>query len=978
MPPKVRIAERIVLLGQQACGLCHRVNAAIVGHEQQKQQSDGLKAMQDSNLIRLVEIWSRNLEKDGKFYPTLDNVSPALCEKVAHLLKGDAAQNLAGELEDLYTLFLDCFIVINCASEYFAEVSEPLGFFVVGAENGCMELSIEVAISVSWMTRLIALLSLFHDRVDIALVYAFTYQQCRGNAEAWFTDVAEFLQKLSKPISLLRDRLSNGRGIIFNILMSFHKSNGLLLKLFDVRETIRIPELDLMRDCTLLQYPLASRPSEDLMICCRLAPDLTVAFAFCALIALVELIEDDEAFAVVELMVKSRATLPLMEEHRFDFINEIYGSLADSADIGWKAFQENLGKEKRNLRKEGIKTSIAELCQHAVPSHLVFRHFLKESIDRANWLLQDCGGVAAPQLPCLLALVGLAKAEIGWSFHHSDFKPQSRIEKLFKEHKFSASKAFDPQHMTWLYKGVVTLKSNIEMLKTFITPYYVELARRYSEQFTMLRAHVPEDQLHTCMKISPDLSAYVKHDNIDLVGLKLDALRLVFLFSSDSAMEGVQLDRKIRLQLVDAVSGLYRSMDLAELVSCLFQIGNLSEFSYPPEHFTQIILEAMKVSSVIKSHDFNSSIGPLLTVPASWPVYSHEFLGPKHVQQVCSEAEESFCRFVQLSCDSVMACVRRIYDLRMVSCAHVSNIKAAHELGPSRFVLPKLSRQELIQVQSCILSMTKSIDCIPSFPCGHKQVCAVAFMANAIFAEVIRFVNKIVYPNGFGQRPCSPASCLVGITTMVGVIGDLRMSMRLEVWTILRNALCFKIIASDFGALGKPTPSPFPKSSSEHDIAVSYGNFLIKTITEKGSQVYWHPLSKCFSSKDGKHFFQDYTSGFALENLCSLIGPVGVRTISQLILQHAAELIALLDVKLKENLKPIDDLNKMLSNHVTFQMVSSALKTINAGETGAQLSTFGALLTLRSQLLLALNRVLTHRLNLIPTLVLDSLCCSRE
>lgn len=974
---KVRIVERILLMGQQAIGLCHRVNAVLAGYEE-KLNSDGLKALQDSNVIRVLETWTKNLEKEPGYYPTLENLPPSLCEKVLPLIKDPAAaEKISSELEDLYTLCLDCMIVLNAASEYFSEISEPHGFLIVGAE-GPMELCIEIVTSVSWICRLTILLSLFNQRVHVALLYAFTFQKCRGNSEAWFTDLVDFLQKLSKPMELLRNRLANGKGIIVDILNSFQSHNGLVAKVFDVLETMRIPELDLTRDSTVLQYPLASRSSEDLMICCRQSSQLSVAFAYCALIALENLIDDDAGFALIEMIVKSRAVLPLMDEHLFDLVGEVYGALADSADISWKAFQENLGKDKRNRRKEAIKAAIVELCQFSIPNHFRFRIFLKESIDRANWLLQDCGGVSAPQLPCLLALVGLAKSEIGWSFHHSDFKPQSRIEKLFKEHKFSASKAFDPEHMTWLYNCVITLKSNIEQMKRFITPYHVELARRYSEQFATVRARVPDDKIHVHMRIGHDLSAYIKHADIDLFGLKVDALRVMFLFSSGVKMKDVNVDESTQKQIIMAASGLYRCMELAELVSRLFDIANLSEFSHPHERFSKIVQEAMKVSGGIKSQNYNSAIGPLLTVPASWPVNSHEFLGPCHQDQVCIEAEDVFQHFIQLSCNAIMSCIKRVYDLRLQIGAHVSNIKAAHELGPARFVLPKPTKQDLIQLQSCIQSMAKSIDRVPPFVCGKKQVCAVAFLANSIYTETIQLVTKIFCPDGFDQKPSTPAACVTGMSCLISVIGDLRTSMRLEVWTVLRNAVCFNMFSSNFGTIGKPPPSPFPASPSEQDIILSYANFFIKTITDKASQVYWQPLSKCFNNKEGKHVFQDYTSSVALENLCSLIGPVGVRVVSQQILQATVDIVNQLEAKLKDNSKHIDELEKICSNQGSFQMASSALKSVNTGEICALLCTFGALLTLRSQILLGLNRVLTQRLNLIPTLVLDALCCSRE
>ena len=975
---KVRIVERIILLGQQASGLCHRVNAVIAGYEE-KQNSDALKVLQDSSVVRVIELWMKNLDKESGYYPTLENISPSLCEKVIPLIKEtEAAEKIALELEDLYTLFLDCMILLNSAKDYFEAISDPFGFLVVGAE-GPTELCIEIVISVSWIARLTILLSLFNQRVQIALVYAFTFQKCRSNSESWFTDLVDFLQKLSKPVNLLRDRLAHGRGIIADILLSFQKHNGSLAKVIDVVETMRIPELDLMRDSTLLQYPLASRASEDLMICCRQSWDLTVAFGYCAVIALENLIGSDEGFPVVELMIRSRVTLPLLDEHLFDFVSEVYGALADSADMSWENFQKNLGKEKRTRRKEAIKHAIGDLCQNAIPNHDRFRIFLKESIDRANWLLQDCGGVAAPQLPCLLALVGLAKAEIGWSFVHSDFKPQPRIEKLFKEHKFAASKAFDPEFMTLLYSSVLTLKSNIEGLKNFITPYHVELARRHSQQFATLRARVPDDQIHMHMRIGPDLSSYVKRDSIDLLGLKVDALRVMFLFSSDVKMRDVKIDVDTKKNIIIAASGLYRCMSHAELVSLLFDVSNLSEFSHPPDRFSKIVQEAIKfVPGNIKAHDLNSTIGPLLTVPASWPVHSHAFLGPNHQVQVCAEAEEVFVYSVQHTCDSIMTCLRRIYEIRMLSGAHVSNLKAAHDLGSARFALPKLSSEDLIQLKSCVHSMSKSIDRLPPFVCGRKQVSAVAFLANAVFAEAIQFVTKIFCPQGYDQKPNPPAACVIGMSAIISVIGDLRTSMRLEIWTVLRNAVCFNMFSSKFGALGKPPPSPFPTSAAEQNVVLSYGNFFIKTILDKGGQVYWQPLSKCFNSKDGKHFFQDYTSSFALENLCSLIGPVGVRVISQLLLQASVEIITQLEVKLKENEKHLDEVDKLFSNQATFQMVSPALKSLNVGEIGSHLSSFGALLTLRSQLLLALHRVLTQRLNLIPTLILDALCCSRE
>jgi hypothetical protein len=258
-------------------------------------------------------------------------------------------------------------------------------------------------------------------------------------------------------------------------------------------------------------------------------------------------------------------------------------------------------------------------------------------------------------------------------------------------------------------------------------------------------------------------------------------------------------------------------------------------------------------------------------------------------------------------------------------------------------------------------------------------VSAVAFLANAIFSETIQFVTKIFCPNGYDQRPSPPAACLVGMSAIISVIGDLRTSMRLEVWTVLRNAVCFNMFSSKFGALGKPPPSPFPTSAAEQNVVLSYGNFFVKTILDKGAQVYWQPLSKCFNSKDGKHFFQDYTSSFALENLCSLIGPVGVRVISQLLLQASVDMIVQLEAKLKEFVSPLLlQVDQSSTNDATFLQAASTLKSINIGDIGSHLSSFGALLTLRSQLLLALNRVLSQRLNLIPTLILDALCCSRE
>jgi len=62
---KVRVVERILLLGQQASGLCHRVNATIAGYEQ-RHNSEGLKSLQDANVIKVIEIWKKNLEKSRR------------------------------------------------------------------------------------------------------------------------------------------------------------------------------------------------------------------------------------------------------------------------------------------------------------------------------------------------------------------------------------------------------------------------------------------------------------------------------------------------------------------------------------------------------------------------------------------------------------------------------------------------------------------------------------------------------------------------------------------------------------------------------------------------------------------------------------------------------------------------------------------------------------------------------------------------
>lgn len=886
IPSQQKIAEKLTILNDRANGMLIR----IYNIKKTLQNAEKKPAFfADKNMEQVT----RNILRR---FPNIDQKSNAY--SYVNQIKSDVVKSLS--------LYYNTFVDILDLKDHITQLLTTMDACQIS-----LDISLNYDLTKNYLDLIVTyvcimvVVSKVEDRKTVLGVFHLGYEYQHGSGEPAFPRLGQMIIDYDPPMKKLAEEFVPHSRILLPALLSLH--------VIYPRRNLPADQMRSVQILSLLSEPskLMSVPNTEIIQCEYLSQDTMERWIIFGLMLCYQRLSEPQVWDLWKIALQSGYIVQLCR----DEVLHIHSYIA--------AFFDSL--KGQHIQHKRV-TEVKDFQQHALQTspglHRERRKFLRTALKELSLIYTDQPGLLGPKVLYVFQGLSMARDEIFWLLRHFDNPPSKRHNiKLSQED-------FVDRQIPELLFYMEELKALVRKYNQVIQRYYVQYLSGYDavllNQLIQNWSTCPEDESVILSSLYSTISGLTvkqveENDLFDFRGVRLDWFRLQAYTSVSKSAVKLQDQRDMakhlnmvvfHTKMVDYLDEmLIETADLS--IYCFYTTLFEHQFKlcmeFPAQHRYSIVFPMICGHFMNATHDLcpeeRHSIG------TSSVQYAHWFLKDisEEVNQVITHICEEQCQLsYKLLPKHSAVTIGQSYHRRK---AKDKKNKAIQEPEKPGMESIRKNRENFTRMDKLHMALTEL--CFALNYCNVIQVRDHGFVPREFFLQLLetRFnkalVGMMMY-NPETNEIAKPSELLSGVRAMMNVLQSIENYVSIDIARVFNNVLPQQTQQSD-GFSGEKTIA--------FNYTVWYLEVLMWKVTCNASQIVYSPNQKAFVSltTEGQVPFiaEEYADLTELKALAELIGPYGMKYMSERLMIHVAN--------------QVDELKKLvIANKDTLQLLRTS------------------------------------------------------
>uniref|UniRef100_A0AAY4EU17 Nck-associated protein 1 n=1 Tax=Denticeps clupeoides TaxID=299321 RepID=A0AAY4EU17_9TELE len=623
-----------------------------------------------------------------------------------------------------------------------------------------------------------------------------------------------------------------------------------------------------------------------------------------------------------------------------------------------------------NKRVNDIRECKESALSHAGSMHRERRKFLRSALKELATVLADQPGLLGPKALFVFMALSFARDEIIWLLRHAD-----NIQK-------KSTDDFIDKHIAELIFYMEELRAHVRKYGPVMQRYYVQYLSGFDavvlNELVQNLSVCPEDEsiiMSSFVNTMTSLSVKQVEDGevFDFRGMRLDWFRLQAYTSVSKASLGIADHRELG-KMMNTI--IFHTKMVDSLVEMLVETSDLSIFCFYSRAFEKMFQQCLELPSQSR-------------YSISFPLLCTHFMSCTH--ELCPEEVSRTAHCLSLCnmfLDEMAKQARNlITDICTEQCTLSDQLLPKHCAKTISQAVNKKSKKqtgkkgEPEREKPGVESMRKNRLLVTNLDKLHTALSELCFSINYVPNMVvwehtftpreyltshleIRFTKSIVGMTMYNQTTqeiAKPSELLTSVRAYMTVLQSVENYVQIDITRVFNNVLLQQTQHLD--SHGEPT------------ITSLYTNWYLETLLRQVSNghIAYFPAMKAFVNLPTENELtfnaEEYSDISEMRSLSELLGPYGMKFLSESLMWHISSQVAELKKLVVENVEVLTQMRTSFDKPE--QMVALFKKLTSVDSVLKRMTIIGVILSFRSLAQEALRDVLSCHIPFLVSSVED-------
>ncbi|XP_067992782.1 nck-associated protein 1-like, partial [Melanerpes formicivorus] len=598
---------------------------------------------------------------------------------------------------------------------------------------------------------------------------------------------------------------------------------------------------------------------------------------------------------------------------------------------------------------------------HSGALHRGRRSYLRGAVRELWALLEDQPGLLAPKALLVFMALSLCRDELAWLARHAGHVTKSRSPEDFVDSQVA--------ELLFLVEQLRRLaRQRQQLLRRYHGPYLARFDALVLSEVIQNLSVCPEEESVILSSFVSTLSALsgkeaADQEQFDFRALRLDWFRLQAYSSVAKAALPLGSHPAVA-QVLNLI--VFHTKLLDGLEELLQETSDLSDLCFYPRPLEQMFQLSLQEASGLRhslafpllcSH-LPSALHPLC--PEEYPQLKATALGlcQRFLEQVASQA----CSCLMDACAEQHSLSQQLLPQRCAGSLSTARgrkaPKAAGRKGEAeRQTAGSESRRRdrtlstnLDKLHLSLAELSLSLNLVPSFEVFGHTVTPAEYISCQLERRLSRAIVAMAGYNQATQEVARPSEVLLGLSSYLSLVQSLGQLLGLDTGRLLRGVLLQQTQPRD--AAGQQT------------LTTIYTNWYLEALLRQASTgaIVLAPALQAFSTvpREGQPPFSaaEFSDVSELRALAELLGPYGIKFLSDNLLWHVGSQVTELKKLVTENM---DTLVQLRSSSCQPEQMAALLPRLTSAENVLKRMTIvGEILSFRAMAQQGLRDVFAH------------------
>uniref|UniRef100_A0A674DHW0 Nck-associated protein 1 n=1 Tax=Salmo trutta TaxID=8032 RepID=A0A674DHW0_SALTR len=607
-----------------------------------------------------------------------------------------------------------------------------------------------------------------------------------------------------------------------------------------------------------------------------------------------------------------------------------------------------------NKRVNDIKECKEQALSQAGLMHRERRKFLRSALKELATVLSDQPGLLGPKALFVFMALSFARDEIIWLLRHAD-----NIQK-------KSTDDFIDKHIAELIFYMEELRAHVRKYGPVMQRYYVQYLSGFDavvlNELVQNLSVCPEDEsiiMSSFVNTMTSLSVKQDGDVFDFRGMRLDWFRLQAYTSVSKASLGIADHRELG-KMMNTI--IFHTKMVDSLVEMLVETSDLSIFCFYSRAFEKMFQQCLELPSQSR-HSI------------SFPLLCTHFMSCTH--ELCPEEcfQNIICHFIPYWSVGVKGVfLLLLLQLLPKHCAktisQAVNKKSKKQMGkkgePERekpgvesMRKNRLLVTNLDKLHTALSELCFSINYVPNMVIWEHTFTPREYLTSHLEIRFTKSIVGMTMYNQATQEIAKPSELLTSVRAYMTVLQSIENYVQIDITRVFNNVLLQQTQHLD--SHGEPT------------ITSLYTNWYLETLLRQVSNghIAYFPAMKAFVNLPTENELtfnaEEYSDISEMRSLSELLGPYGMKFLSESLMWHISSQVAELKKLVVDN---VEILTQMRTSFDKPEHMASLFKKLSSVDSVLKRMTIiGVILSFRSLAQEALRDVLSCHIPFLVTSV---------
>ncbi|XP_067843789.1 nck-associated protein 1 isoform X3 [Heptranchias perlo] len=852
----------------------------------------------------------KNLESAVKYivkkFPVVDTRNNSQQLSQLHKEKQEILKNLAL----YYFTFVDVMEFKDHVSELLNTIDACQVFFDITVNFDLTRNYLDLVVT---YTTLMIMVSRIEERKAIVGLYNYAHEMLHGASDREYPRLGQMIVDYENPLKKMMEEFVPHSKSLSDALIS--------LQMVYPRRNLSAEQWRNAQLLSLISAPstMLNPAQSDTMPCEYLSLDTMekwIVFGF--ILCHGNLNSDTAALNLWKIALQSSSCLALFRDEVFHV-----HKVAEDLFMNIKGYNKRIA-DIRECRETALS--------HAGPLHRERRKFLRSALKELATVLADQPGLLGPKALFVFMALSFARDEIIWLLRHADNIPRTRN-----------SDDFIDKHIAELIYYMEELRAHVRKYGPVMQRYYVQYLSGFDavvlNELVQNLSVCPEDEsiiMSSFVNTMTSLSVKQVEDGevFDFRGLRLDWFRLQAYTSVSKASLNLS-DHKELGKMMNTI--IFHTKMVDSLVEMLVETSDLSIFCFYSRAFEKMFHQCLELPSQSRY----SIAFPL--VCTHFMSCTHELcpeeLLPKHCAKTISQA------------------VNKKSKKQTGKKGEPEREKPGVEsMRKNRLLVTNLDKLHTALSELCF-----SINYVPNLVVWEHTFTPREYLTSHLEIRFTKSIVGMTMYNQATQEIAKPSELLTSVKAYMTVLQSIENYVQIDITRVFNNVLLQQTQHLD--SHGEPT------------ITSLYTNWYLETLLRQVSNghIAYFPAMKAFvnlpTESELTFNAEEYSDISEMRALSELLGPYGMKFLSESLMWHISSQVAELKKLVVEN---VDVLTQMRTSFDKPDQMAALFKRLTSVDSVLKRMTIiGVILSFRSLAQEALRDVLSCHIPFLVSSVED-------